>query len=145
MAIPPPQTGAVIRYNYLWAKDAEKGKVNAKARPACIVAAIVRDDGQDRIVIIPITHSGPRDAQQAAAMIEIPDAVRKHLGLDEEQCWIVANECNVDVWPSPDLTPVPGSNRDFLYGFLPPKLFEQIKKAFVKAVKTKQLRKTGRK
>jgi hypothetical protein len=58
--------------------------------------------------------------------VEIPLAVKRHLGLDDQPSWIVLNEFNVFTWPGFDLRPVPGHKDRYHYGFLPPNLFKSI-------------------
>ena len=36
-------------------------------------------------------------------MLELPQAVKKHLGLDAERSWVVLSESNLFDWPGPDL------------------------------------------
>jgi len=40
-------------------------------------------------------------------------------------------EYNVDEWPNGGLSPVPGGTDKFSYGFIPPKLFAQVKTKFL--------------
>jgi len=54
---------------------------------------------------------------------ELPPAVKKHLGLDEERSWIVVDELNTFTWPGYDLRPIKKKEDRFDYGFLLPKLF----------------------
>jgi hypothetical protein len=141
LPVPPPEPGLVIRYNYLWRRDAEAGHARAKARPACIVAAIEPREAEPiRVVIIPITHSDPADT----AAIEIPQKVKRHLGLDDERSWVVLNECNIDIWPSPDLSIAPEGQRPFDYGFLPPRFFEEIRSKFHELLTRGKLARTQR-
>lgn len=137
MPVPRAEPGLVIRYNYLWRRDADRGRDTSKSRPACIVAALAARDGEIEIVVLPITHTKPGANTPA---IEIPPSVKAHLGLDEERSWAVLTECNIDLWPSPDLAPLPGKPGVFAYGFLPPKLFRRIRDGFVDVAKAKRLR-----
>ena len=61
----------------------------------------------------------------------MPPRVRQALGLDDEPCWVLVSEYNVDEWPSPGLRPLPKRARVFSYGFIPPMLFKQIRGRFV--------------
>jgi hypothetical protein len=65
-----------------------------------------------------------------AASPETPLPVKQHLGLDESRSWIVVSEGNEFLWPGYDLRRVPNSDR-YDYGFLPPRLFNRVLKAFV--------------
>jgi hypothetical protein len=51
------------------------------------------------VVVLPITHSPPADP---ASAVEIPVAVKRHLGLDAERSWIVVAEGNEFDWPGYD-------------------------------------------
>ena len=130
MRLPAPESGLVIRYDYLWAREVKKGKTSGKVRPACL--AFVSDETKSPrfVVLLPITHSPPSGGSVG---IEIPKAVCEHLGLDEARSWIIVSEFNVDDWPNAGISPVPGK-RGFAYGFIPPKLFGAIKERFQELV-----------
>ena len=61
--------------------------------------------------------------------MEIPAAVKRHLGLDDERSWVIVSEGDQFVWPGYDLRKVPGTDR-YDYGFLPPRFFVQVLAAF---------------
>jgi mRNA-degrading endonuclease toxin of MazEF toxin-antitoxin module len=126
MPLPVPEAGLVICYEFLWSHEAEAGEnVGAKRRPAVIVIAAKNQSGQTVVVVAPITHSTPRDPTLA---VEIPPRVKRHLGLDEQRSWVALDELNEFVWPGLDIYQVPGGRADrFDYGFIPPRLFEQIR------------------
>ncbi|MHB1304547.1 MAG: hypothetical protein ACYCZB_13880 [Acidiphilium sp.] len=71
----------------------------------------------------PVTHSPPDDASTA---FELPLAVKRHLGLDDERSWVILDEVNEFGWPGFDLRRLPRSRDSFAYGFLPPRLFDQL-------------------
>lgn len=73
--------------------------------------------------MLPITHSSP------TAAIEIPQPVKRHLGLDDQRSWIVVAEGNEFLWPGYDLRKIAHSDR-YDYGFLPPRFFNQVLEAF---------------
>ena len=73
--------------------------------------------------VVLVTHSA---AGVDAAALEIPKAVKRHLGLDEERSWVILDEVNEFAWPGFDLRPIPPSRDRFTYGFLPPRLFDQL-------------------
>ena len=128
MAIPEPKPGLVIRYDYLWSYDAAAGRDQGKERPACLVAASDSSVRPRFAVILPITHSRPDDETVG---IEIPARVRQALGLDDAPSWVIVSEYNVDEWPNAGLTPLPGRPGVFSYGFIPPRLFAQVKEKFL--------------
>jgi hypothetical protein len=125
-AYPTPEVGLVVSFSFLWSDEAEAGQVEGrKNRPCAIILVVDTPDGKhERVTVAPITHSKPRDPTVA---FEIPQAVKAHLGLDSEQSWIILNEVNSFPWPGYDLYPIDNANGPYDYGFLPPKLFEQIK------------------
>jgi hypothetical protein len=129
-AIPAPEPGLVIRYDYVWTSDAAAGRDFGKERPACIVVVIDKPGVPSYAGILPITHTPPAAETEG---IEIPATTSRRLGLDEAPCWVKFSEYNVELWPPPGLYLVPGRH-SFTYGFLPPKLFNQIKSSFTIAL-----------
>src|SRR5271156_4067865 len=128
MPIPNPEPGLVISYAYLWHHEHQAGQEEArKDRPSVIVLAVERETDSALIVtVLPITHSAPADP---ATAVEIPAAVKQHLGLDDDNSWIVVAEGNEFLWPGYDLRKLPHNDR-YDYGFLPPRFFNQVLKAF---------------
>lgn len=138
MALPSPEPGLVVSYAYLWHHEHAAGKDEGrKDRPAAIVLATEReDDGATIAVVLPVTHSPPADP---AAAVEIPWRVKRHLGLDDGQSWIVVSEGNEFVWPGYDLRKLSNSER-YDYGFLPPKFYDQVREAFERWYRTGKLK-----
>ncbi len=134
MAIPPAQPGLVFRYEYAWKRDALADKDAAKEHPACIVLTVQRDAGETRVLIVPITHRPPGPDILA---LEIPPKVKAHLGLDGARSWVILSEAHIDLWPTPDMRPVPGGG--FKYGLLPSKMVNQIRETILLAVREKRL------
>ena len=128
MALPDPRPGLVLRYDYLWNREAAAGQLHGKERPACLVAASDPSATPRFVVLLPITHAAPGKDTEA---VQIPPKVRAHLGLDDQPCWVIVSEYNVDHWPTAGLALVPGTKDKFAYGFLPPGLFAQIKSLFL--------------
>jgi hypothetical protein len=128
VALPEPKPGLVIRYDYLWTREAASGRQQSKERPACLVAASDSAVTPRFVVILPITHSAPTGNTVG---IKIPAKVAQALGLDETQNWVVVSDHNVDEWPNAGLAPIPGRPGLFSYGFIPPGLFAQIKARFL--------------
>lgn len=130
MTWPEPQPGLVIRYAYLWDREARAGQEEGvKDRPCAVVLAVKDEDGDTRVYVLPITHAASHDPAEA---IELPAAVKRHLGLDEARSWVVLTEANVFTWPGPDLRPLPGQGPESVaYGHLPPRLLRTIRDRFV--------------
>jgi hypothetical protein len=126
--LPEPKPGLVIRYDYLWSREAAAGRDQGKERPACLVAATDATASPRFVVILPITHTRP-DGETVG--LEIPAKVRDALGLDDAPCWVIVSEHNVDEWPNAGLAPLPGRPRVFSYGFIPPGLFARVKAKFL--------------
>lgn len=125
MALPEPKLGLVISYSYLWHHEHNAGRdEGAKSRPCVILLAIDRpDDGTLMVRVAPITHSPPG---APAAALAIPAAVKRLLGLDDERSWVILDEVNEFAWPGFDLRPIPPTRDRFTYGFVPPRLFDQL-------------------
>ena len=128
MALPSPAPGLVIRYDYVWSREAARGQTQGKDRPACIVVATDGAATPQYVVLLPITHSPPG---KGTVGVEIPQKVRQAIGLDDERAWIIVSDHNVDAWPTPGLAPVPGRPEVYAYGFIPRALFAQVKAAFL--------------
>jgi hypothetical protein len=80
--IPTPEPGLVISYGYPWHHEHEAGREEGrKDRPSVVVLAVERPTNDTIVVVVlPITHSPPADP---AGAVEIPPAVKRHLGFDE--------------------------------------------------------------
>lgn len=128
MPLPEPRPGLVIRYDYLWSREAAAGRDQGKERPACLVTATNPATSPRFVVILPITHTRP---DKDTVGVEIPTRVREALGLDDAPSWVIISEHNVDEWPNGGLVPLPGRPGTFSYGFIPPGLFAQVKAKFL--------------
>ncbi|MBI1200869.1 MAG: growth inhibitor PemK [Rhodopseudomonas sp.] len=128
MSLPTPEPGLVISYAYLWHRERAAGHDEGrKDRPSVIVLTAERQGEAATVVtVLPITHSPPLAPGSA---VEIPAAVKRHLGLDEQPSWVIVAEGNEFEWPGYDLRKIGGEDR-FHYGFLPPRFFNRIVEAF---------------
>jgi hypothetical protein len=128
LPLPTPEPGLVISYAYLWHDEYQSGREEGrKDRPCVIVLAVERpSDDTTVVIVLPITHSPPSDSTGA---VEIPAAVKRHLGLDDERSWIVVAEGNEFEWPGYDIRKISRSDR-YAYGFLPPRFFNRVVEAF---------------
>jgi PemK-like, MazF-like toxin of type II toxin-antitoxin system len=95
--LPEPKPGLVIRYDYLWTREAVAGRDQGKERPACLVAATDAFASPRFVVILPITHAPP---DKDTVGVEIPPKVRKAIGLDDAPSWVIVSEHNIDEWPN---------------------------------------------
>jgi hypothetical protein len=134
---PAPQPGLVIRYSYLWHREAQAGREEGvKDRPCAVVFAFEDEEKRTRVYVLPITHSRPAEGEDA---VEIPPVVKARLGLDSERSWVVVTEANVFGWPGPDLRFLPGQGPESTaFGFLPPGFFRVVRDRFVAAYRTKK-------
>jgi hypothetical protein len=126
--LPEPEPGLVIRYDFLWKREVERGRdYGEKDRPCAIVlASEPRNDGSRQVIVCPITHTPPDDAESA---IEIPSRVAAHLKLDNQKSWIRTHELNSFKWEA-DRIPVGVSTADKdrdVFGFVPPRLYSQMR------------------
>lgn len=112
----------MIRYAYLWQREAERGKIEGqKHRPCAIVLAVERAEGELVVTVAPITRKKPKNPDQAIALTA---ATRRRLGLGSEPNWIMATEVNSFYWPGPDLRPI--SDGQYVYGELPAVVFKAL-------------------
>lgn len=135
MPLPQPEPGMVLRYDYLWSREALQGRQQGKDRPTCLVAASGSENSPRLVVLLPITHTPPSASTIA---VEIPAAVKKAVGLDDEPSWVIVSEYNVDTWPNAGLSQIPGKSGAYVYGFMPPKLFRSVKQLFIELIREKR-------
>ena len=66
------RTGCVIRFPYLWVREAERGETEGrKHRPVAVGVRIARPKGEDLLVLFPITSQPPSSDRFAAEIPEI--------------------------------------------------------------------------
>ena len=118
-----PEPGDVLSYSYLWSHEEAAGRdEGVKDRPVVVVVAILAQEGQIILLVVPITHRPTASGDG----VEVPPAVKRHLGLDDERSWIVTTQVNRFIWPGPDVRPTKGQSSPH-YGAIPAKLFEQAR------------------
>lgn len=132
----PPQAGQVIRYAYLWHREAQSGQEEGvKDRPCAIILSVGSEVGQ-RVIVLPITHTPPLTPEDG---VVIPAQVKQRLGLDPLPSWILVTEGNQFFWPGPDLRPTGSGLNSAILGFLPAALFRTVRDRFVERWKYKQV------
>jgi PemK-like, MazF-like toxin of type II toxin-antitoxin system len=143
VSLPQPIPGLVICYSYLWAREHGQGtEEGRKDRPCAIVAAHQVIEGREVVTVVPVTHTPPSDPLGA---VEIPPALKTHLGLDELPSWIMITETNDFLWPGPDLRPIPGTRPPrFDYGMLPPRFFAHVRDRILQAYRRRNLSRISR-
>ena len=89
-------SGSVIRYPYLWVRQAGAGETEGrKARPVAVGVRITRPKGEDALILFAITSKAPDAARLA---VEIPETERRRAGLDGNvRLWIILDEYNEDI------------------------------------------------
>ena len=125
MAFPEPQPGLVISYAYLWHDEHRVGREEGVKDCPCVIIIAVDGaaDGTTMVRVAPVTHSPP---DNPATAFEVPRAVKRHLGLDDDRSWIVIDEVNEFRWPGFDLRPLPLTRDIYANGLLPPRLFNAL-------------------
>lgn len=144
MKWPTPQPGLVIRYAYLWRREALEGREEAvKDRPCAILLVVKQDDDPSPLVwVLPVTHAHPFDL---TAAVEIPQITKRRLGLDGERSWVILSEANEFRWPGPDLRPaVRGEPSSIVYGMLPPRFYEHLRVKWLELFRARKARSTRR-
>lgn len=144
MSLPAPEPGLVIRYAYLWRREFQVGRDEAAKDRPCAIVLTARHVGESlKVLVVPVTHSPPESPADA---LELPPAVKAHLGLDADRSWVVLTESNVFTWPGPDLRRI-DQRRDasVAYGFLPPRFFQELRRRFLAleaAARTRRIQRT---
>ena len=142
MPLPTPEPGLVISYAYVWDQEAREGQEEGRKDRPCVVALTAerQSDDETLVTVLPVTHLPPKDP---AAAIEIPRAIKQHLGLDDARSWIVVSEGDRFVWPGYDLRKTVGNDR-YDYGYLPPRYFRDVLAAFLAWHRAHRVRLTSR-
>lgn len=146
MTLSTPVAGLVIRYAYLWKREAEAGREGGvKDRPCAVLLATTDSDGDTMVLVLPITHSMPVDLDLA---VEIPLGTKRRLGLDDARSCIILSEANRFFWPGPDLRPDrSGDPQSVALGLLPAKLYDLVRTKWLAAFDrraTAQVQRTSR-
>lgn len=140
MALPSPEPGLVIRYSYLWKQERDLGlDEGPKDRPCAIIMSVEDTRGNKRVGVCPVTHTQPISPGEGVA---IPIQTARRLGLDDEPCWIMVSEINTFSWPGHDIRP--DRDDDVTNGFLPPRLYEEVRKRLIANAERGKLGAVGR-
>ena len=109
--------GVVIRYPYLWRREADKGEdAGRKDRPVCLVIAVPMNS-LTWVYLLPISSQPPASGQTA---IEIPELELRRIGLKTfKRGWISVSEHNRDIaelsyYLDPALEPLGSFSEAFL-------------------------------
>lgn len=135
-----PSVGHVIKYAYLWRNEYYQGlSEGRKERPACVIVNRVLENNQRVLFVMPITHSQPRDEDNA---VLLPAETKLRLGLDSEPSWIITNEVNKFIWPGFDVRRC--DNGTYSYGCLPESIIKQCLDAVKKHSRQRSLQAVSR-
>ncbi len=123
--------------SFFLSSEYDRGRQEARCSRPCAIALSYRAaaDGVTLVILAPITHSEPHPGDRA---IEIPQAVKRRLGLDELRSWVMVDEVNETAWPGYDLRA--NAKGQYAYGFIPPALFQQIKAEMLDVLNDSRLR-----
>ena len=141
MKKPDPQIGQIIRYDYLWRDERDRGRIEgAKERPCAVILATQKgEDGSQQVYVAPITHSPPLTGQRT---IELPAQARTITGLDHERSWLVTSEANRVDWSDPGI--VPAKPGQWLFGQLPRGIAQRAVQEVVELSRQRALRTVDR-
>lgn len=92
-----PKAGDVLRYPYLWARQAGHGEIEGrKTRPCAVVLSLKAGSGQTELRLCAVTTQPPQTGTHA---VEVPEIEKRRAGLDGDlQLWVIVDEHNVDVF-----------------------------------------------
>ena len=124
MALPNPQPGLVIGYDFLFREQADAGLVTApKPHPAAIIL-VVRQGDQTRVSLLAISHMAPRPGDEVFRL-KLTSAECREMGLDAAAHWINLRDINAFDWPGYDLVrSAPGGG--FVYGRMSKATFTRV-------------------
>lgn len=91
------QNGSVIRYPFLWSREAEAGEIEGRKKRPTVVALRTNDEESqvEVLYLFPITSQPP--AGNVVAM-EIPETEKKRAGLEaDKRLWVLLSDYNRDV------------------------------------------------
>ena len=78
--------------------------------------------------MVVVSHTAPRTLDDG---VELPQAEKIKLGLDDQPSWIVTTEANTFNWPGPDIRPIPGAPAgQLIYGRISDKLLSRVARSY---------------
>lgn len=92
-----PKIGQVWRYPYLWSHEADAGRIEgAKQRPTAVSLLTTNKEGEDVVMLVPLTTLDPAGNPFA---VKVPETELRRAGLDPAvQAWVIANEYNFEAY-----------------------------------------------
>src|ERR1019366_8061347 len=133
-----PETGLVVSYHFLWAREHDNGEEHGrKARPACVVVPLTRLG--DDVVLFPLTTREPGPGRLA---VKVPETERRRLrrrGLATS--WILLDEGNRDVLPgSFHVEPIAHDPLVYSYGTFSQAFMRIVMRTVAEALRARQMR-----
>lgn len=141
MNYPDPVPGLVIRFDYLWDTDSQKGLSSSGKERPCAIVLHAKKTG--KTLVVPISHSYP-DVGEEEYSLEIPAEICFRIGLDKDRSWVRVSEVNEFEWPSPEIRPRPDDPSRVDYGMIPEEFFLEIRKRLADAVSKNRLARARR-
>lgn len=89
--------------------------------------------------LTPVTHTAPHNQNDA---VQIPTAIARHIGLDDEQSWIRTTEYNIVDWDDPGI--VPASKTKWEFGRLPHGVYTGMKASIEANIRRREARSVDR-
>lgn len=134
--LPLPNNGDAILFSYLWEQEHKRFQEEGlKDRPCVVVASFENKEGKPSIIVAPITHSPPKDIDNA---IEVPQATKDRLGLDDERSWIITSEVNITEWPGYDIRTNPEGK--FVLGALPNHIAQKMREMILDRIRSRTIK-----
>lgn len=89
------EPGTVLQYPYLWHwQDAQGETEGRKDRPVAVAVLFVARDGQEYVLLLPLTTREPAREREA---VEIPGTEKPRAALDQKcRQWLMLDEYNLD-------------------------------------------------
>lgn len=112
-------SATIIRFPYLWVRESLRGETEGrKSRPVAVGVRMAKPQGNDVLLLFPITSKAPEKGRFA---VEIPEMEKRRAGLDGDmRLWLVLDEYNLDtIGRSYYLEPEPPLGRFSKAFFLP--------------------------
>jgi len=95
--IDAPKAGDVLRYPYLWSRQAAHGETEGrKTRPCAVLLSLRAGSGQIELRLCAVTTQPPQTGTHA---VEVPEIEKRRAGLDSlVPLWVIVDEHNLDVF-----------------------------------------------
>ncbi len=133
-----PETGLVVSYRFLWAREHDAGAEHGrKARPACVVVPVTGQPGV--VVLFPLTTQEPGAGRLA---VRVPDTERRRLRLKGDAVsWVLLDEGNRDVLPgSYHVEPLAYDPPIYAYGKFSPAFMRVVLRTLAAALRSGRVR-----